>query len=462
MKKIAAIICEYDPFHNGHKYLIEETRRRTECDGVVCIMSGSFTQRGQPAICDKWLRAEAALLGGADIVIELPFYYAVASAQYFGTGGVNAAAALGADVVAFGSEAAALGAGKVALGSESAALGSEACEDKLRRLAGARLEPGFGAAVKRSIDAGASYAAAATAAALNEGTDPVLNLGTDPGIDRIGPNDILGAEYIAAAARIGFEPEWCIVPREGAGHGAELPVDRYASATYLRAQLAYDDWNARISPFVPDSTLKLLKKWCETEQFVTADAFSTAVTAVLRGAEAELTEKLPFGGGGVGRLVHKNAQKYAEWGQIVRASTSARYQSSRISRLLVHALVSMNYKERLTKAETERVYGRGAMPYVRVLGIREGNGQAMLSELSKRLRPGTALVTSPADYLNVFEAGDRPRNNSFEHGDRPRNNTLGAKMLRADIRAQAVYNSALRSVDRTAADRDLTQKMLRI
>jgi predicted nucleotidyltransferase len=458
MKKIAAIICEYDPFHNGHKYLIEETRRRTECDGVVCIMSGSFTQRGQPAICDKWLRAEAALLGGADIVIELPFYYAVASAQYFGTGGVNAAAALGADAVAFGSETAALGAGGVALGSETAALGSgevalgsETVEEILRRLAGARLEPGFGAAVKRAIDAGASYAAAATAASLNTGTDPnsdFLNMGTDP---RIGPNDILGAEYIAAAARMGYEPEWCIVPREGAGHGAELPVDRYASATFLRAQLAYDDWDARISPFVPETTLELLKKWRETEQFVTTDAFSTAVTAVLRGAEAELTEKLPFGGGGVGRLVHKNAQKYAEWGQIVRASTSARYQSSRISRLLVHALVSLNSKGRLTKAETARVYGRGAMPYVRVLGIREGNGQAMLSELSKRLKPGTALVTSPADYLNGFEAGDRPRNN-----------TLGAKMLRADIRAQAVYNSALRGVDRTAADRDLTQKMLRI
>ena len=246
-----------------------------------------------------------------------------------------------------------------------------------------------------------------------------------------------------------------------------MPVDRYASATFLRAQLAYDDWDVRISSFVPETTLELLKKWRETEQFVTADAFSTAVAAIMRGAEAELTEKLPFGGGGVGRLVHKNAQKYAEWGQIVRASTSVRYQSSRISRLLVHALVSLNSRGRLTNAETERVYGRGAMPYVRVLGIREGNGQAMLSEISKRLRPGTVLVTSPADYLNSFEHGDRPQfehgdRPQFEHGDRPRDRKLGAKMLRADIRAQAVYNSALRGVDRTAADRDLTQKMLRI
>ncbi len=447
--KIAAIICEYDPFHNGHKYLIEETRRRTECDGVVCIMSGSFTQRGQPAICDKWLRAEAAISGGADIVIELPFYYAVSSAQFFATGAINAAAALRADAVAFGAEA---GCG----------------ESELRQLAEARLAPGFGAAVKRSISAGASYAAAATSAGAvvdaektdtgkDTGTDPSLNTGIDPvsnpGAEtRLGPNSILGAEYVAAARRIGYEPEWCVVPREGAGHGEEKPVDRYASATYLRTQLQHDDWAARIAPYVPESTLKLLKKWRETEQFVTAEAFSTAVTAILRSSEAELTEKLPFGSGGVGRMVHKNAQKFAEWEQIVRESTSARYQASRISRFLVHALVSTNSADRLTAAELERVYGRGAAPYVRVLGIREGNGQALLSEAARRIRRGTALVTSPADYLR----------GSNLHGDRPVTSKLGLKMMRADIRAQAIYNAALRDPRHTAADRDLTQKMLRI
>lgn len=440
--KIAAIICEYDPFHNGHKYLIEETRRRTECDGVVCVMSGSFTQRGQPAICDKWLRAEAALLGGADMVIELPFFYAVSSAQFFAAGAINAAAALRADAVAFGAEA---GCG----------------ESELRQLADARLAPGFGAAVKKSIAAGASYAAAATSAAaavdvikVDTGTDPVVEKKVDTGTDpvsnpgaetRLGANSILGAEYVAAARRIGYEPEWCVVPREGAGHGEEKPVDRFASATYLRAQLQHEDWAARIAPYVPESTLKLLKKWSETEQFVTTEAFSTAITAILRGTEAESTEKLPFGSGGVGRMVHKNAQKYSDWSRIVRESTSARYQSSRISRLLVHALVSTNDKDRLTAAELERVYGQGAIPYVRVLGVRKGSGQALLGEVSKRLRRGVALITSPGDYMR---------------GDRPVLSTLGMKMLRADVRAQAVYSAALRGTARTAADRDLTQKIL--
>ncbi|MBQ2307825.1 MAG: nucleotidyltransferase family protein, partial [Clostridia bacterium] len=398
--------------------------------GVVCVMSGSFTQRGQPAICDKWLRAEAAILGGADMVIELPFFYAVSSAQFFAAGAINAAAALRADAVAFGAEA---GCG----------------ESELRQLADARLAPGFGAAVKKSIAAGASYAAAATSAAaavdvikVDTGTDPVSNPGAET---RLGPNSILGAEYVAAARRTGYEPEWCVVPREGAGHGEEKPVDRFASATYLRAQLQHEDWAARIAPYVPGSTLKLLKKWRETEQFVTTEAFSTAITAILRGTEAESTEKLPFGSGGVGRMVHKNAQKYSDWSRIVRESTSARYQSSRISRLLVHALVSTNAKERLTAAELERVYGQGAIPYVRVLGVRKGSGQALLGEVSKRLRRGVALITSPGNYLR---------------GDRPVLSTFGMKMLRADVRAQAVYSAALRGTARTAADRDLTQKIL--
>ena len=456
--KIAAVICEYDPFHNGHQYLIAETRRRTSCDGVVCIMSGSFTQRGAPATCDKWLRAEAALLGGADAVIELPFYYAVSSAQFFALGGVGLARAIGADVLAFGSES-----------------GASTVFDFAAR----KSDPAFNSALRRAISAGSSYAAAATLALTEKtdvGTDPVLNTGsyprheslkagTDPEVNsvagvysetggyRIGPNDILGAEYVAAASRIGYAPEWCIVPREGAGHGEEVPVGRFSSATFLRAQLGYSDWEARISPFVPESTLILLKKWRETEQFVVAERFSGSVTALLRGSEAELTEKLPFGGGGVGRLIHKNTQKYTSWGAIVRESTSARYQSSRISRLLVHALVSLNSKDRLSPAELDRVYVRGAAPYVRVLGMRTGSGQSLLSEISNRLQRGTTLVTSPADYLHDLR-GDRPLARSTR--------SLGAKMLMADIRAQSIYNSVLVDAARAAADRDLTQKMLRV
>ena len=94
--QMVAIICEFNPFHNGHKYILEKARELTG-EPVLAIMSGSFTQRGEPAICSKFERANVALQNGADLVVELPAVYAVASAQRFALGGVNIAKAFGAD-----------------------------------------------------------------------------------------------------------------------------------------------------------------------------------------------------------------------------------------------------------------------------------------------------------------------------------------------------------------------------
>ena len=87
--RTAAIICEYNPFHNGHKFHIEETKRQLEADAVIAIMSGNFVQRGDAAIFDKHLRAKAAVLGGADLVLELPAVYSSASAEFFAKGAVK-------------------------------------------------------------------------------------------------------------------------------------------------------------------------------------------------------------------------------------------------------------------------------------------------------------------------------------------------------------------------------------
>lgn len=103
--KICGIICEYNPLHKGHIYQIEEARRLTEADYIVCIMSGNFVQRGENAIFDKFLRTEAVLESGADAVIELPTIYALQSAEYFAFGGVQTADSIGCTHLCFGSEA---------------------------------------------------------------------------------------------------------------------------------------------------------------------------------------------------------------------------------------------------------------------------------------------------------------------------------------------------------------------
>ena len=102
--KLAGIIAEYNPFHNGHAYHIAETRRLTGCDYVVVVMSGNFTERGLPAVIDRHTRAEYACLGGADLVIELPLSYAVSSAETFAAGGVRVLTEIGAEWISFGAE----------------------------------------------------------------------------------------------------------------------------------------------------------------------------------------------------------------------------------------------------------------------------------------------------------------------------------------------------------------------
>ena len=102
--KLLGITAEYNPFHNGHAYHIREARRRSGCDSVIVLQSGNFVQRGTPAVMDKYVRAEAALRNGADIVIELPVFSAAASAELFSEGAVRAFADLGVDAVSYGVE----------------------------------------------------------------------------------------------------------------------------------------------------------------------------------------------------------------------------------------------------------------------------------------------------------------------------------------------------------------------
>ena len=105
MKKVLGIVAEYNPFHNGHLYHLNESKRRTDADYTICVMSGNFVQRGEPAIIDKWSRAEMALRSGIDLVIELPLVYSISSAENFAYGNISLLDKLGiVDYVSFGSE----------------------------------------------------------------------------------------------------------------------------------------------------------------------------------------------------------------------------------------------------------------------------------------------------------------------------------------------------------------------
>ena len=214
MVRIAGITAEYDPFHAGHAYHIAETKRLTGADGVICVMSGAFVQRGEPAFLDKYARAEAAVRGGADLVLELPPRFASASAEGFARGAVGLLAACGCVTdLSFGAE------------TDDPAL--------LQRTADALAEEALAEEAKRFMKEGKSYAAALSAAL--EARDPAMAavIGT--------PNNLLAVEYLKALKNVngaaGMAP--LAVKRVGAGYHDEAPFpDRPEDAAAEQASFS--------------------------------------------------------------------------------------------------------------------------------------------------------------------------------------------------------------------------------
>jgi predicted nucleotidyltransferase len=205
--KVAGIIAEYNPMHSGHIYHLQQTKDICKADFVVAVMSGNFTQRGEPAIYDKWLRAAAAVKNGVDLVLELPFAYACNSAAYFGTGAVNILDGLGCVThLCFGSET-----GQIQPLLELATFLAD--------------EPNnYKDALKRSLDKGLSFPTARESALTETyGKADALKL----------PNNILGIEYLKALIQLKSKIEPVTIIRKGQGH--------HESASEIRKTIIWDE-----------------------------------------------------------------------------------------------------------------------------------------------------------------------------------------------------------------------------
>lgn len=204
---VAGIVAEYNPMHSGHIYHLQRTREVCGADFVVAVMSGDFTQRGEPAIYDKWLRAAAAVKNGVDLVFELPFAYACNSAAYFGTGAVSILDGLGCVT-------------HLSFGSESGEM------QPLLEIAKflAKEPKAYKNALKENLDKGHSFPKA-RAFALTE------TFGKADALKQ--PNNILGIEYLKAIIRLNSKIEPVTVVRRGQGH--------HESASEIRSTIIWDE-----------------------------------------------------------------------------------------------------------------------------------------------------------------------------------------------------------------------------
>ena len=353
--KISAVICEYNPFHLGHAHHLAETRRNG-ADAVVCIQSGSFVQRGEAAIADKFARAEAAVRGGADLVVELPHAFAMASAPRFAAAGVHLAALCGSDTLSFGAECADIG-----LLSRAALLGTrEDVQD----------------AVKSGLSRGLDHPAALTAAmrALDPAAAKVLE----------SPNNVLAVEYLRAlAAHPGISP--LAVARRGAGHDDAFGPET-ASASCLRALLSA---GGTAEDFLPAQSAAIFRRERARGAFpVTAQALDAPMLAALKRMQPEDFARLPDVGEGLENRLFSAAQDACSIEDFCRRVKTKRYTYARIRRIAAAAYTG------LTRAHQAALPG-----YLRVLALNRTGRKVLVA-----LPEGTPVVTKPA--LRDLKAND--------------------------------------------------------
>ncbi len=336
--KICAIICEYNPFHNGHLHHIQEAKRLSNADFILCLMSGNFVQRGEAAISDKYTRARHAVLAGADIVMELPTIYATSNAEFFAKGAIQLLSSIpSVTTLCFGAE----------------------CADKQAFLQAAALlndEPAsVSAAIKQATNTGVSYAKARAEAWKELLPRDLMS----------SPNNILGIEYtraiLARTAKIDILP----IPRLGNEYNSETLNGSYASATAIRK--AVQD-GVSIEKHVPAYVQNDLIA-AENDRLEMLEKY-----ALLQN-EAQEIAKVCDCTEGLENALKKAAAKPAP---LVEQLTSARYTSSRIRRIALQNLLGI--EENLIRRALQSTL------YLRVLAVKNDQ-KLLLSELSKAEYP---------------------------------------------------------------------------
>ena len=287
---LVGIIGEYNPFHRGHEYLVSSAKKMSSADYLVSVMSGDFTQRGTPAVFDKWKRAEAAVKGGINLVLELPQVFAVSHAGDFARAGVSILNDIGCDYIAFGSEC-----GDENLLSELADLVLEV-ESNRRDLIDILREEGI------------SYPEAREAAVRT--LNPEIDI-----TPLFSSNDILGIEYLKSMKSLNSYMVPLVVKRIGENHAI--------SATKAREELKKN----------PDVSAHLKR---------IEDSYFNLLRLMILDKSAEEIEKIPSAGEGLGNKLKKELRYASSTDELIERVKSKRYTYTRISRLLAQLILGMN------------------------------------------------------------------------------------------------------------------------
>ena len=374
--KTAGIIAEYNPFHNGHQYQIKTIRRLTGADFVIVAMSGNFLQRGVPAIADKYMRTRMALLGGADLVLELPAVWATSSAEYFAAGGVQLLGKTGVvDMLCYG------------------------CETPEKELMQAIVgvlsqnSSDYQALVSSDMKQGNPFPVARSRALCS-----LLPTFSSDAVSSFlaSPNNILALEYEKAIARwnsmtsmhdkvLASTP----IQRIGEGYHSTKTGVTFASATAIRKALLSPSGNdSGLSQMIPETSAALLTTLAQQHLLMDMDTFSSALYTRLWALQPKGYADFADCGMDLSRRITQQLEHFLSFSQFADLLKSKNTTYTRICRALLHILLGIRQEDYAALWQPDGV------PYLRVLGFRK-DSSALLSAIKKEA--SVPLITKVAD-----------------------------------------------------------------
>ena len=358
---VTGIIAEYNPFHNGHAFHIEETRKNTDADYCIAVISGDFVQRGAPALLNKYDRAKMALENGIDLVIELPVITATSSAENFAQGGVCLLNALGVvSQISFGAEA-----------------NTASDVDLLGRLADffAFEPPIFQEYLDRALKSGCSFPAARAKAALTclqQAKHHSMDSQTLAQFEQLlaSPNNILAIEYMKALRKTGSPIKPIAIRRTGAGYHSMETTAGFQSATAIRHQLSDGTLNPSeciAGLDIPDTSKVLLQSYLTHRPILTSNDFSDVLAAQLLDVHTDLTEYVDISSDLANRIDSFRYQ-FLSTEQFITLLSARNLTSTRIARCLFHIILD----HRRNYLDTWRNHQYAG--FLRILGFRKQSG----------------------------------------------------------------------------------------
>ncbi|OAH53673.1 MULTISPECIES: nucleotidyltransferase [Bacillaceae] len=362
----AGIVVEYNPFHNGHFFHVNETKRKAKSDVLIAVMSGSFLQRGEPALVDKWTRTKMALSNGVDIVVELPYAFSTQKAETFAAGAIQILDHMKCRSFCFGSEE-----GQLDPFLQTAARLYEERE-------------ALNEYVRSSMKKGISYPTAQTLARETLFQDQPLPL------DLSKPNNILGFHYVTANNELNHPMQPLTILRQGAGYHDEQASGHIASATAIR-NLLFDQKQA--DHFLPHSVLSILTEHKQNGLIHSWELYWPLLRYRLLSIHLDDLNAIYEIEEGIGPRLIDAALKSNTFLSFMERVKTKRYTWTRIQRMMTHVLTNTNKKEMNDAA--------AHVSFVRLLGMTE-NGRSYIRAIKKEMAvPLLSRTAAAVDLLSL-------------------------------------------------------------